>query len=874
MTLSSLPVQDTSHQMPYAVNLCAEMFAAKYFWAKTTADGMPGCDVWQHCMAAAEVAKIMLHACRDYQELLPQGVVTLVAVHDVGKISPGFQTKCPMWKGADGQASNNELYKWAQFYEKNHAKSTYDVLRKYYKEYLHCKTGKFWASCAGAHHGIPVDKVISTGETVPEEWWEEGKKLIDAFCDIYGELPTSANRSETLKRLVTGYMIVADWIASNELCFPSSRIIVDYALRAERALQMIGLFSKNNVKACLSWNQLFPHCNNARPLQNYMWSLPAQKGVYVVEDAMGGGKTEAALAFAYHLLEQGKANGIYFALPTQTTSNRIFFRVKKFVENCGGLVNEQSLQLAHGNSWLLRPTLYSADETVDFQSDSSSLELRKWFSSSKRTLLVPYGVGTIDQALMGVVAVKHRDVRAFALAGKVVILDEVHSYDFYTGSLITSLIRQLRESGATVIILSATLTQSRIRELLEMEQSVEIPTEYPLVTSQVNGKIISHSFPASEQKYIQVNVVEQSVASTIGHAYEMACKGCCVLWIRNTVKDAQEAYRVLKSECCEGGPEIGLFHARYPYWRREELENLWIDRLGADNRNRPKGCVLIATQVVEQSVDIDADYLITDLAPSDMLLQRCGRLWRHQRKVRPIDSPCVLINVPCGVKDAVMGDDARLFCQAFGASAQVYAPYILWKTWCLWDNLKRLSIPSDIREIIEKTYDESIGSGTVISRSTLKDLTSKIEVMKSMVLMNQSYSAGVGSDAFTRYGDVETVQLFLLKRKPVAFSDGSCSYEPLNGNKFTAYPLSWNYDVAKCICLNSVRIPKWYLSALSPDSNLQKYGFDGIYPCFVLDNGELMYYNGTTTGLAWNAQIGVYVLPEKKAENEELEFMY
>ena len=144
-------------------------------------------------------------------------------------------------------------------------------------------------------------------------------------------------------------------------------------------------------------------------------------------------------------------------MPTQTTSNRIFYRLKAFVEACGFDVDQATLRLAHGSSWMLQDSLYS-DKLTD-NADASSIDMRNWFSSAKRALLTPFGVGTIDQALMGVVAVKHRDVRAFALAGKVVILDEVHSYDFYTGSLISVLVSQLRESGASIIILSVSLSE-------------------------------------------------------------------------------------------------------------------------------------------------------------------------------------------------------------------------------------------------------------------------------------------------------------------------------------------------------------------------------------------------------------------------------
>ena len=153
--------------------------------------------------------------------------------------------------------------------------------------------------------------------------------------------------------------------------------------------------------------------------------------------------------------------------------------------------------------------------------------------------------------------------------------------------------------------------------------------------TQKAGQCPAFSFTRKNTKKVYLDFGEYDVDAVACLAYERACKGECVMWIRNTVSDAQEAYKVLKSESLEGGPQIGLLHARFPYWRREELEESWIDRLGRDASSRPKGCVLVSTQIVEQSVDIDADFLITDLAPIDMILQRSGRLWRHERQERP-----------------------------------------------------------------------------------------------------------------------------------------------------------------------------------------------------------------------------------------------
>ena len=188
---------------------------------------------------------------------------------------------------------------------------------------------------------------------------------------------------------------------------------------------------------------------------------------------MGMGKTEAALYAAYRMLEQGKAGGIYFALPTQLTSNKIHDRVNAFLSRILLQDSPQAPLLLHGKAWL---KTFSEQEMGEDAAPG-----KPWFQSGKRGLLAPFAVGTIDQALMAVIRVRHSAVRAFWLAGKVVIIDEIHSYDTYTGTIVDKLVTLLRDLHCTVIILSATLTQSRRAAFLGAHQPVR--TDYPLITA-------------------------------------------------------------------------------------------------------------------------------------------------------------------------------------------------------------------------------------------------------------------------------------------------------------------------------------------------------------------------------------------------------
>lgn len=713
--------------------------------------------------------------------------------------------------------------------------------------------------------------------SLPDDWKTECVSLIRFIEKRYGALPRASKQTNAVKSLICGLMIVADWVASNELCFSVDKCTVDYDKKADESLSMIGLRGMPEVLSNKKWTELFAHCPIPRPIQQYVWHMSAERGVYVIEDSMGCGKTEAALALAYHLLENKKASGIYFALPTQTTSNRIFYRVRDFVKNCGLQIDERSIQLAHSNSWLLRDCLY-AEAGTEFALEHKDNELLHWFSSSKRALLAPFGVGTIDQALMGVVSVKHRDVRTFALAGKVVILDEVHSYDLFTGTLLTALVNQLRATGATVVILSATLTQTRTAELLGVDASALPDNAYPRLAYAVDNKLNSVSFASECTKSIKLQMEESDALKTAEIAYAHALRGECVLWICNTVAAAQEAYNVLKGEAIENGPDIGLLHARYPYWRREELEQQWIDSLGKDSKHRPNGCVLVSTQVVEQSVDIDADFLITELAPIDMLLQRTGRLWRHARTNRPCEYAEILLTVPLGVNRICELDDYQELVRVLGANAKVYSPFVLWRTRNVLQNRDVLIMPIEIRPLIEEVYTEKNNVDCCIAREGIKVLHRKSDELKQLAKLNQASTAGVGIDIegrYTRYGDIPSIDLLLLKNKPAMVGLGECVYTLLSGEVIAVSLYQWSFHVAKSISYNLVRVPMWVVEGWKPDPLLQKYGIKGVYPFFVLENGDLIYYTGERSRLAWNPLTGITIHPDhNRKDDEESEFMY
>lgn len=467
-----------------------------YFWAKTTADNQPGISVHDHCLNVGCVGEALLATLPPaVRALLPPGATTLVALHDVGKITLGFQAKCPAWLARPDVPTVSPG-------EVTLAVTDHALVSQVFLQEVLPSTAKLWAVAVGSHHG----RVKGRNARIPQgtieplaEWAETHRKATtEALHAVFGDLPTTSPEARFAPHhsdlwLLAGLITVADWIGSNETWFAPNHGLPPEAARqkARVALAQIG-WPGGKLKAT-DFGAAFASGQSPAFTPNAVqWDVAAATqgpGIVIVEGPMGCGKTEAALFAAQQLIASGSNHGIYFALPTQVTSNRIHQRIGAFLRNT--LADAAPLRLAHGNAWLeddfdlrLRPAFSEGDRDKEDDPCESIREARSWFASAKQALLATYGVGTIDQALQGVVAVKHFFVRRFALAGKVVILDEVHSYDIYTGTLITALIRELVNLRCSVIILSATLTAERRRDLLAAAEikETEPPTAYPLVT--------------------------------------------------------------------------------------------------------------------------------------------------------------------------------------------------------------------------------------------------------------------------------------------------------------------------------------------------------------------------------------------------------
>jgi CRISPR-associated endonuclease/helicase Cas3 len=379
-----------------------------------------------------------------------------------------------------------------------------------------------------------------------------------------------------------------------------------------------------------------------------------------------------------------------------------------------------------------------------------------WFSQGKRGILAPFAVGTIDQALMAALNVKHGFVRAFGLAGKVVILDEVHSYDLFTGTLIDSLLEILSHLKCTVIILSATLTRERRASLTA---STIASLEYPLITAkQGTGDVLEVGINNSTDSSIDVKITDE--AASIEEAISRAEHGQQVLWIENTVDDAQRIYRVLSARATDLRISCGLLHSRFTKASRAKHEDLWVALYGKDGHGHRLGSgrILVGTQVLEQSLDIDSDFLVSRIAPADMLLQRMGRLWRHEQTPRPSSARREAWIIAPKLERALVNP-----IREFGSTGLVYAPYVLCRTLEVWQGIDILSIPSQIRSILEKTYTKRPENERMAY--LLSQLEEKGNKLRQLALRGLARGGTTQPDesAQTRYSEIDSTEVILLR---------------------------------------------------------------------------------------------------------------
>lgn len=419
---------------------------------------------------------------------------------------------------------------------------------------------------------------------------------------------------------------------------------------------------------------------------------------------MGVGKTEAALAAAEILAARFGAGGIFFGLPTQATANGILGRLVQWADNQPDRLLK-CIRLAHGMAELNEEYIRLQEQTVpieddwdDSETNEHRVQVHQWFRGSKQALLACFVIGTVDQLLMAALKQKHVMLRHLGLAGKVVIIDECHAYDAYMNRYLDRALEWLGWYRVPVILLSATLPARRRAELVEAYQqkrtsAPDAPWKtscgYPLLTWTDGEEVRQTTIPLDTPSRT-VQTVPLTEDGLPGFLCEKMQAGGCAGVIVNTVKKAQAVARMLREALPE--KEVQVFHAQFLMPDRAAREQELMERIGKHSTPvRRDGLIVVGTQVLEQSLDIDFDVMVTELCPMDLLLQRIGRLHRHTWRSRPQPMQAAV----CAVLDT--GEDA--FDEG---SAAVYGKWLLWRTRELLPQTIRL--PEEISSLVQQVY--------------------------------------------------------------------------------------------------------------------------------------------------------------------------
>ncbi len=705
--------------------------ALKLIIAKSDYENKKWLPLWIHAQDTANVLEYLFHAryqgladlCgMSFEDLKKTGTL-LAYLHDIGKITPLFQAKI-----LESLPERRAIFEHYGIKIPEYAA----LINK--KDSHHTKCGEAillamgfpsaFASIVGAHHGMPAEDVKNHIEDyqqhyfgIPKEriFWES---LYREWMVFSLEKAGFSDVSEILKLnkraqvLLSGLLIMSDWLASDQSKF--GLIEEDLILseneypdnRFETACDSLGLPEV--------WEPEQERIFEADFKERFGFSMnEIQKsvletveevkspGLFILEAPMGIGKTEAALAATEILANKFEKTGVFFGLPTQATANGIFERVVQWAK-IQSSESFHSINLAHGNAEF-QPAFVKIQRSIpqidEDGGEESGLVAHSFFCGNKQSLLSDFVVGTVDRLLMAVLKKKHAMLLHLGLSQKVVIVDECHAYDAYMNQYLDRVLAWMHEYGVPVILLSATLPSKRRNALINAylrrtEESDEVTEAvYPRLTYTEKDQVKSKSLPlTSEEKSIQV--VNMTDDDAINEAERAVKAEACVGIICNTVSRTQYFAEL----ACEiAGASVIIYHAQFVISDRLEREEDLKKAVGkrSDYAGR-KGTVVVGTQVLEQSLDIDFDLLITDLCPMDLLLQRMGRLHRHDRKDRPSNYK--------KAKCIVMGAE-----ELNAASENIYTKWLLLRTRKLLPDI--IKIPGDIDSLISETYRETDPDG-------------------------------------------------------------------------------------------------------------------------------------------------------------------
>lgn len=746
-------------------------------------------------------------------------VMFFIALHDFGKFDIRFQMK------VRSLATKN--------YDANFPKDIGS------KTYFHGEQGYYWfvqesdlyfgelgrkqqkwlqnwfASVAGHHGKIPthsepnsppfVEESIKKQDCVARQEWI--KTITTLFFDSAGI--TFANIPiKNPPVLLAGFCSVCDWLGSNMDYFPfqdGESSLEDYFVnrkcKALEILEKFGLLSHINTKGGMG--ALYPDYV-PQNIQTLIDRLSLRQSLVIIEANTGSGKTEASLAYASKLLAQDLADSIIFALPTQATANAMLERLERVADKI--FVSGDNIILAHGkrnHNEHFKKMIERYKKSVARNDDSEAgAQCSEWLSSSrKRAFLGQIAVTTVDQVMLSAIkSIHHYFVRSFGVGKGVLIVDEIHAYDAYMYGILEAVIKQQKQAGGSVILLSATLPAYQKQSLYKawgIETAID-EQAYPLILQaagdEVNTFTLEEQNPC-EEKRVKIELWKNddySITTTrLKYIVQAAENGAKIGIVCNLVDDAQRYAKLLSDMT---SLPVDIFHSRYRYCDRMKKEKSVKDNYGKQSQSI-QGRILVGTQVIEQSLDIDFDWLISFICPIDLLFQRMGRLHRHE-KPRPESNKrpkCAVV-----MRNNINLDSPETVKESYGLHGLIYANIrSLWRTQQLLQQHTCVNFPEAYRDWIERVYDKITWENEPESLTKLHDeyemdqWASKC-VSKGLTQANTYFKDSDGNASLlTREGEINLSVIPVLEQNGKrCFLDGVPVPKP--SNKYDREPLSQN----------------------------------------------------------------------------------
>ncbi|MCP4700772.1 MAG: CRISPR-associated helicase Cas3' [Gammaproteobacteria bacterium] len=712
-------------------------------------------------------------------------LVWTAALHDLGKTHKRFQEKRPdvvdVILGIECNRKRDTCYAHGEKGFQLFRASLSKALAKRFNwkgKQLDTLSGLLQAACA--HHGYYPWREKNTGEFPDKQAQRQVVQLAEDFISLfeaeYGPLTVPFPPREPISALhcFAGWVVLADWLGSDENTYPfipcdlfdtrygtpekMRGLFREYRERAKERIAELGVFAPADLSADADAAILGAYASTPNALQKWiMEKFRPGSGpcLLLLEAPMGMGKTEAALLGAARFIRTGCAHGLAFALPTQASTNQIHRRLSAFSRELFGVEPGK----AHGDAAWERNGQKARQE--DESGEESIAHLHEWLSDdSKKAFLAPACAATVDQMELAAMHSRHGFLRAAALGRQATVIDEIHAYDAYMQTILDSLLRFLGAMHTPVVLLSATLPSGIRRRLVRAYcRGADIPFAgeelrqpgYPLITRVSDRGIAQMPLPwEDELKTVEVICVGEAEAER--RVLEAARAGACVCVLCNTVGSALRRYTALSEQT----DKVELLHARF---RKKDRQNIEEKVLGyADKASKPedrKGRILVATQVVEQSLDLDFDLLITEVAPIDLILQRLGRLHRHERE-RPdvARRPQLAVIMP-------ETQDEPWFrgTQAVYREGEKLEPSMAWLRERE-ENARGITLPADIPEAVMDVYGETERYN---KRQSIKE-----EKAKPCVLNHDSdiTSIALGTEhcSATRSGDGSVKVLLVIER--------------------------------------------------------------------------------------------------------------